>query len=277
VSESDTFVGANVIAVVRCIIRFAGFRGKILHQIASGVIGFHQPARYADDQCLARCSLRSAGACEESWLHCHCHHDSCAGNRRDNHDLQRHRQCSAPFPYKNADRLATPSIRLRDGAEIPRFPVAAFLDFREQNHTFDDMIGLAYLSVRYASREGTEQVQGAWVTRMRSEFLVADPWPLTSEDGKPGSSPVFVMSYQLWVKQLKKDPQALGTALDLNGTPRTLIAVMPPRFHFGGTGEPADCLALRVTLRSFACPGEFSRSVGRGCEFPQQLLLTVSR
>jgi hypothetical protein len=30
-----------------------------------------------------------------------------------------------PFPYKNADRLATPSIRLRDGAEIPRFPVAA--------------------------------------------------------------------------------------------------------------------------------------------------------
>jgi putative ABC transport system permease protein len=55
-----------------------------------------------------------------------------------------------PFPYKNADRLATPSIRLRDGAEIPRFPVAAFLDFREQNHTFDDMIGLAYLSVRYA-------------------------------------------------------------------------------------------------------------------------------
>jgi putative ABC transport system permease protein len=53
-----------------------------------------------------------------------------------------------PFPYKNADRPATPSIRLRGGGEIPRFPVAAFVDFREQNHTFDDMIGLAYLSVR---------------------------------------------------------------------------------------------------------------------------------
>jgi hypothetical protein len=90
-----------------------------------------------------------------------------------------------PFPYKNADSLATPSIRLRDGAEIPRFPVAAFL--REQNHTFDDMIGLAYLSVRYASREGTEQVQGGWVTPGALGVLGSRPLlgrPLTSEDGK---------------------------------------------------------------------------------------------
>ena len=142
-----------------------------------------------------------------------------------------------PLPYKNADRLATPSIRLRGGGEIPRFPVAAFLDFREQNHTFDDMIGLAYLSVRYASREGTQQVQGGWVTPDAFGVLGSRPLlgrPLTSEDGKPGSPPVFVMSYQLWIKQFNKDPKALGTILDLNGTPRTLIAVMPPRFHFGG-------------------------------------------
>jgi putative ABC transport system permease protein len=142
-----------------------------------------------------------------------------------------------PFPYKNADRLATPSIRLRGGGEIPRFPVAAFLDFREQNHTFEDMIGLAYLSVRYASREGTQQVQGGWVTPDAFGVLGSRPLlgrPLTSEDGKPGSPPVFVMSYQLWIKQFNKDPKALGTILDLNGTPRTLIAVMPPRFHFGG-------------------------------------------
>jgi hypothetical protein len=42
--------------------------------------------------------------------------------------------------------------------------VATFLDFKEQNHTFDDIIGLAYLSVRCASRQGTEQVQCGWVT-----------------------------------------------------------------------------------------------------------------
>lgn len=36
-----------------------------------------------------------------------------------------------PFRTKISDRLATPPIRLRDGARIPRFPVAAFLDFKD--------------------------------------------------------------------------------------------------------------------------------------------------
>jgi hypothetical protein len=61
------------------------------------------------------------------------------------------------------------------------------------------MIGLAYLSVSYAGREGTEQVQGGWVTPDAFGVLGSRPLlgrPLTSEDGKPGSPPVFVMSYQ---------------------------------------------------------------------------------
>ena len=96
--------------------------------------------------------------------------------------------------------------------------MTAFLDFREQNHTFDDMIGLAYLAVRYASREGTERVQGGWVGP--DAFVVLGSRPLlarslTSEDGNPDSPPVFVMSYHLRVKQFNKDPKALGTTLDL--------------------------------------------------------------
>ena len=66
-----------------------------------------------------------------------------------------------PFPYKNAERLATPAIR---GTGIWRYPVATFLDFKQQNHTFDDIIGLAYVSVRYATPRGTERVQGGWIT-----------------------------------------------------------------------------------------------------------------
>jgi putative ABC transport system permease protein len=138
-----------------------------------------------------------------------------------------------PFPYKNIERLATPSIR---GTGIWRYPVATFLDFKEQNHTFDDMIGLAYLSVRYASRQGTERLDGAWITPDTFTVLGSRPFlgrPVTSDDGKPGSPPVFVMSYQLWVKQFNKDAKVLGSVLNLNGTPRTLIAVMPQRFHFG--------------------------------------------
>ncbi len=141
-----------------------------------------------------------------------------------------------PFPYKNADRLATPLIRLPDADTISRLPVPAFLDFKEQNHTFDDMIGLAYLDVRYPSHGVAERVQGAWVTPDTFDVLGGKPFlgrPVTSGDGNPSSPPVFVMSYQLWAKRFNKNPKLLGATLNLNGTPRTLIAVMPPRFRFG--------------------------------------------
>jgi putative ABC transport system permease protein len=41
------------------------------------------------------------------------------------------------------------------------------------------------------------------------------------------------MSYILWSRQFHRDPKILGATFTLNGTPRTLIAIMPPRFRFG--------------------------------------------
>jgi putative ABC transport system permease protein len=141
-----------------------------------------------------------------------------------------------PLPYKNADRLVTPSILLPDQISIPRFPVLVFLDFKEQNHTFQDVIGLAYTGVHYRGTGATEQFLGGWVTPNTFEFLGIEPLlgrQVTQEDGKAGSPPVFVMSYRLWSKLFNRDPKILGTTLNLNGTARTLIAIMPPRFRFG--------------------------------------------
>jgi len=39
------------------------------------------------------------------------------------------------FPYKDSDRLATPSSSFATPDSITRFPVCVFLDFKEQNHT----------------------------------------------------------------------------------------------------------------------------------------------
>jgi predicted permease len=141
-----------------------------------------------------------------------------------------------PLPYQNADRLATPSVLLPNQIGIPRFPVPVFLDFKEQNHTFEDMIGLAYTGVHYRGTAATEQFFGGWVTPNTFEFLSVEPLlgrRITPEDGKPGSQPVFVMSFRLWSKLFNRDAKILGTTLNLNGTPRTLVAIMPPRFRFG--------------------------------------------
>src|SRR5229473_6797518 len=80
-----------------------------------------------------------------------------------------------PLPYRNAGRLATPSVLLPDQIGIPRFPVPVFLDFKEQNHTFEDMIGLAYTGVHYRGTAATEQFFGGWVTPNTFEFLGIGP------------------------------------------------------------------------------------------------------
>src|SRR6266446_5133133 len=65
------------------------------------------------------------------------------------------------FPYKNADRLVTFTIVAADEVRAWRFPVGAFVAFKDQNHTIEDMIGLIYRETYYVSRGGTEEFFGA--------------------------------------------------------------------------------------------------------------------
>jgi len=141
-----------------------------------------------------------------------------------------------PFPYKNADRLASFNILLPEQIALSRFPVPAFLDFEEQNHGFEDMFGLAFLFVRHTGNHGAEQFLGGWATPNMFDVLGVKPLlgrEITVADGAAASPPVFVMSYHLWTTRFNRDPKIVGTAFTLNGTPRTLVAIMPPRFRFG--------------------------------------------
>src|SRR5438876_4164339 len=123
------------------------------------------------------------------------------------------------FPYKDADRLVTFTIVAADEVRAWRFPIGAFVDFKEQNHTFEDMIGLVYRETHYVSRGGTEEFFGAWITPDTFRVLGIRPLlgrPLTFEDAKPDAPPVFVMSDQLWAKLFHRAPKIVGTALTLN-------------------------------------------------------------
>jgi hypothetical protein len=156
-----------------------------------------------------------------------------------------------PFPYKNADHLASFNILLPEQVTLSRFPVPAFLDFREQNHVFEDMFGLAFLFIRYAGKNGVEQFLGGWVTPNTFDVLGVHPLlgrEIIFTDGNANSPPVFVMSYHLWTTRFNRDPNILGTSFTLNGTPRTLVAIMPPRFQIG------DCevwMPLNLTRTTF--------------------------
>jgi putative ABC transport system permease protein len=154
-----------------------------------------------------------------------------------------------PFPYKDSQRLVTFAISdptssgdsSRDYLTLPEF-----LDYREQNRVFEDMIGTSTFGVVLSGAGDITLVDASLLSANSFEFLgvpaALGRWA-TTEDAKPDAPPVFLMSYQLWREQFNGDPKILGKSFTftqnsesrrwLNGVPRTLIGIMPPRFRLG--------------------------------------------
>lgn len=145
-----------------------------------------------------------------------------------------------PFPYKDAGRIVLVMIHdveRGDRGGRAAFSVPEFLDYKEQNHVFEDVVGDTNEDVLYTSGEGTERFQGTNATpnvfgSLGMPALLGRG--ITPEDGKPGAAPVFVLSYKLWAKEFNLDPKLLGRTFVLNGKSRTLVGIMPPRFTWWG-------------------------------------------
>jgi predicted permease len=166
-----------------------------------------------------------------------------------------------PFPYQNVSRLATFHIHFpgsSSGDDRYLFAAPELLAFQQQNHVFEDLIGLAGANILYAGTDGPQRWGGGLITPNAFAILGVKPLigrPIGVGDGEPSSPPVFVMSYSLWVRQFNRNPKILGTTFILNGEPKTLVAVMPPRFHFGGSYE----IWVPTTLTGNASAQSFER------------------
>src|SRR5262245_34111709 len=114
-----------------------------------------------------------------------------------------------PFPYKDADRLTTVYEHFVSGVlDRPRLAPEEVVDFKEQNHSFEDLIAYSLLEIFYNGREGTQWNLGARVTPNTFEFLGVKPLlgrQIGLADGDPTAPPVFVMSYGMWEKEFGQD------------------------------------------------------------------------
>jgi putative ABC transport system permease protein len=144
-----------------------------------------------------------------------------------------------PFPYPDAQRYMSVLIHdteKNDPGGRPVFSGPEVLDYVEQNHVFDRVIANDRTDVLYRSGEGTQRFDGNFVTPGTFEFLGMPALygrVMQPADYEPGAPPVFVLRYKTWVKQFGADPSIVNKTFVLNGTARTLIGIMPPRFGWG--------------------------------------------
>ena len=145
-----------------------------------------------------------------------------------------------PFPYRDAARLVRfyyHSLRPNGFNGAAELPPDEFDDLRSAARSFEEIIGFAPAGMEYIHGEGAEPVAAAWVTTNTFQFLGVAPMAgrsILPEDANPTAPAICVVSYRFWQEELRGDKAAIGSTLILDGQPRILAGVMPPRFAFLG-------------------------------------------
>jgi predicted permease len=112
----------------------------------------------------------------------------------------------------------------------------AFEDFRQRNTAFSGLAGIyAYSHAALNWRTTAISVSGDEVTGNYFDLLGVQPqagrfFHQADEHG-PNSAPYIVLSDALWRSAFHADPGIIGTAIDLNKHPFTIIGVASPQFH----------------------------------------------
>jgi putative ABC transport system permease protein len=143
-----------------------------------------------------------------------------------------------PFPYADSSRMVDVLVRDRTRPDVilrGALPVDEFLDYREQSHVFEEVIGALGESVIWTSKEGAEPFAMVRVTPNTFTFLGVPPLigrALGPADARPDAPAVAVLSHRAWQGRFGGDPAVVGRTIVLSAKPRTVVGVMPPRFEW---------------------------------------------
>jgi predicted permease len=112
----------------------------------------------------------------------------------------------------------------------------AFEDFRQRNTTFSGMAGIyGYSHAGLSWRNAVMKVHGDEVTGNYFDLLGVQPevgrfFHAADEHG-PDSAPYVVLSDALWRSAFHADRGVVGTTVELNKHPFTVVGVAPAQFH----------------------------------------------
>jgi predicted permease len=112
----------------------------------------------------------------------------------------------------------------------------AFEDLRRRNTTFSGMAGIyGYSHAALRSGKAVMSLHGDEVTGNYFDLLGVQPQAgrffHEAEEHGPNSAPYLVLSDALWRSAFHADPAVIGTTVDLNKHPFTVVGVASAQFH----------------------------------------------
>ena len=142
-----------------------------------------------------------------------------------------------PLPYTKPNQLVMLQSRgITNGNDLG-VNYLDFVDWQKQSRSFSD---LAFLNLRWngnlESPGGmTETLKTTFTTANLLSLLGVQPMlgrDLTRADDEPKAPKVMLISERLWKKSFGGDPNIIGREIRLDGTPRTVVGIMPAGFRF---------------------------------------------
>ena len=159
-----------------------------------------------------------------------------------------------PLPYPN------PGAIVRVGESLgPSSPSDTWLSNRsmpllqESAESFEQLAGYQEISAESASLDGAT-LSGARVSPSLFRLLRSSPQlgrHFTEEEARAGTNRVVLLSHGVWTRRFGSDADIVGTLVDLDGEPHTIVGVLPERFDFP---NPDSEFWTPLVIPPFAAP-----------------------
>ena len=137
-----------------------------------------------------------------------------------------------PLDLPHAERLYE-IVQKNQGDDSQSYP--DYLDYRSRNSTFSDMAAYRLDSGRLSVRRKREKRWEYEVSGNYFDMLGVQPelgrFFHASDEHGPNSAPYIVLSDAFWRSRFHADPVYIGTTVELNKHPFTIIGVAPASFH----------------------------------------------
>jgi putative ABC transport system permease protein len=144
-----------------------------------------------------------------------------------------------PLPFSEPDRLVVlDEVSERLGIRKAGLSYPTLQDLRERATSLSAVAASSARVIALSDRDEAERVQGAAITSNLFPTLGVQPIlgrPFREDDDRWGAEPVVMLSHEVWQRRYRGDPALVGRSIRVNGTPHTVIGVMPPRFSFPET------------------------------------------
>jgi putative ABC transport system permease protein len=115
-----------------------------------------------------------------------------------------------------------------------------FRDYQRLNRSFSDLAAMGVDSVNLGVKGSPLRVVGAGVSPSLFGMLGAQPMlgrTFLPEEAQPGREKEVVLGYGLWRRVFAANPAVVGSTIDIDGVPMTVIGVMPAGFAYPSETE----------------------------------------